>query len=361
MPRGCPDRSAGRAASRDYLGVYDGWLDYIWNDNNNVGWGNIAVTQSNAHAYYWQPPNCALWPVNASRFAQMMRGRVMHVVGDSIGMQTYMSLACVLSGVIDDGASTVRARANLTAHLSTYRPTATGRGAGQQTIDPQKPGAFGLVGGGAVELMFSDCLNEATEGVFGWRDMPANFRSVACRTSTVRDQVDWMARLLARPRNGADDVLVLNSGVHYASNYMAFGGYNAHAFGVVINATFAWFRDNFDGIIIWRGTYTAISRGTWCGSYDPATSLSARQYTCDGTSAGCNCCEYGLVRDIAEQEAIVRTAIAVQHLSHRAFLVEAQPLLGVRCDRRDSIHFEMPSAADELVTWIYNLLLEKIG
>ena len=359
MPSGCPNRAAGRHASVHYLGVYDSWFNYIWTQSG-VGWGNLGVTQSNALSYYWQPPNCALWPVNASRFARMMRGRVMHVVGDSIGQQTWMSLACVLSGVIDPGESTMNARANLTSHLSFYRPTATARTASQQPLDADIPGAFGLVGGGAVELMFNDCLNEASEGVFTWAGTSAPQSAVSCKTATFRDQVDWMARLLARPRNGADDVLVLNAGIHY-STYEETYFYNAHAFGVVINATFAWLREHFDGIIIWRGSYTAVTQATWCDQYDPATSRTANQYTCDGTADGCNCCNYGMPNAIAEQERIVRTAMAEHSLSQRAFFVDAQALLGVRCDRRDMIHFEMPSAADELVTWIYNLLLEKIG
>ena len=63
---------------------------------------------------------------------------------------------------------------------------------------------------------------------------------------------------------------------------------------------------------------------------------------------------------MAEQLTTVRALVNEPGMASRAFiLADADALLGSRCDRRDMIHFEMPSAADELVAWVYNLLLEQ--
>ena len=129
-------------------------------------------------------------------------------------MQTWQSFACVLSSEIDARA-TAAAEARLVLE-----------GAGPLPVSPNypmRPGAFGLVGGAAVELLFSDYLVSMPPAGNGSLQTSWSVVQPADATAggRARPQIAWAERLAAGLRRRGSlrsDVLFLNTGIHWADD-----------------------------------------------------------------------------------------------------------------------------------------------
>jgi hypothetical protein len=305
------------------LELINKYLSYNW-------WTPNKLKPRHVHdetlSFEWVPRGCNLEPFNASAFSSALAGRSLYMIGDSITMQMWQTLACQISDEIDVEA-TKRAETEMwlsgavVPQCSSTQSTPYCFKPGKPPSgDEQHPGVYKLYSGGQVELLTSDTLVSPLGAI----EMEPYL------VGGSRSQVAWAKSIIesSTPR----DVIVLNTGAHI---------YNYIEFMKTIDEVFRWLKTNFKGKIIYRDSYPGIKNPVMDSPcIQAALSEILNEY---GFSPSFNA---------GAKSTAMRLGMDVHFM-------EISNMMSMRCDRADYLHFQIPGAPVEWSRFLYSAMQQN--
>ena len=321
---------------------------------------------SNISSWHWRPATCDLDQIRGADVARLLEGRRIFFVGDSITMNMFASLACLLAPHISPNR-TAAAEAELWRSGTIVQPcTASlkrdhallhfnasslcyeegvglnkGFGSFMSRSTPARTVLAAPVvvlrGGGVLEMLFSDSLLDASSEAVPF----APWIQVYGKTQrSTRHHSGWARRIVEA--GGASDVVVINTGAHASDLDM---------FERAARLSLLLLRDRFQGTIVWRETYPGVPPSDLChlnafnGSY--ASPQVRGMYNWD---------------QMASYEKVVARLGAELQLESRMHFLPVAPMMASRCDRLDPLHLcipGQPAAWNEALLHLIKVLTES--
>ena len=113
-----------------------------------------------------------------------------------------------------------------------------------------------------------------------------------------------------------------------------------------MRTVFAWLREHFDGVLVYRGLYESRTR-TCPSGYDPERRTLPLGPPVFGSES------------YAELDRHVHGVVAALGMANRTHFVHVRNAMYERCDRFDPLHFAHPGPTNDWADYLYNLLLSR--
>eukprot|EP01084_Bolivina_argentea_P100681 180692_1 len=308
---GCPNITNYNRVATHYLS-YNWWMTRNNNHNNPEN-----------DAFYWGSME-DYKPINIASFVEIMQGRILYIVGDSLSMQTYKAFACVLSNEINLTA-TMEAENDLRSNFKGIIPNIS------------SPGVFVLNKGGRVELLFSDKLTKNDS------QLSSNYY---WDPSGNRLQIAWNKRIEKRKNKlQQNDILLINTGAHFFKCVTSpqLNDSSCTDYTKTIIAVFTWMKEKYKGHVVWRDFYEGLSSGILCQKFDSEKWMELLRNRRRK-------CQYNWCNAVDMNTFSLKTA---QRLQMNMTFMNVNAMMTQRCDRKDPLHFDTAGPTNEWVRQFY--------
>ena len=295
-------------------------------------------------SWAWAPRNCRLELFEPVRFAELMRGRTLFVVGDAASQNAWLALGCLMASQLDPVATAAAGRDLRLANALPRCPNAATLAASPrshrcvipealQPSIPQRPGVLVFRGGGRIELLTATSLIDSG-------GVPPT-TPVLSPSAGLPSQAAWGARVAAVGK--PQDVLLLHMGEH-----RSFNATHAKGFGMRLRSMFTFLKTNYKGQVVYDDYRSGLAAEERCSRYNVMRNRNVSRQAVDASQ------EAMRLADVMNTH--VEHAASLTTMSHRTHFMRTQGMLAARCDRRDAHNFCIPGPAFAPVDLLFHLL-----